>query len=97
MTVGFAEEADRSSRPSPDFQVGAGAAMTEATPAFEVVGLRKTFGETVAVDHVELSVRQGSFFGLVGPNGAGKSTTIAMAVGLLRPDRGVTRIFGIDV
>jgi ABC-2 type transport system ATP-binding protein len=49
------------------------------------------------VKQVDLGVPRGSFFGLVGPNGAGKSTTISMAVGLLRPDRGGARIFGVDV
>ena len=67
------------------------------TPAFEVYDLCKAFGDNVAVNHVSLSVPRGSFFGLVGPNGAGKTTTISMAVGLLRPDEGGARIFGIDV
>ncbi|GIH74726.1 ABC transporter ATP-binding protein [Planobispora longispora] len=67
------------------------------TPALEIVGLSKTFGEKVAVDHVDLTVPQGSFYGLVGQNGAGKTTTLSMAVGLLRPDGGSARIFGADV
>jgi len=66
-------------------------------PALELVGLVKRFGETTAVDHIDLRVPRGSFFGLVGPNGAGKTTTLSMAVGLLRPDGGSARIFGIDV
>jgi ABC-2 type transport system ATP-binding protein len=49
------------------------------------------------VDHVDLTVPRGSFFGLVGPNGAGKTTSLSMAVGLLRPDGGSARIFGVDV
>ena len=57
-------------------------------PALRVTGLHKSFGEHVAVDHVDLTVPAGSFYGLVGPNGAGKTTTLAMAVGLLRPDAG---------
>jgi ABC-2 type transport system ATP-binding protein len=44
----------------------------------------KRFGETTAVDHVDLTVPQGSFFGLVGPHGAGKTTSLSTAVGLLR-------------
>ncbi|GII01311.1 ABC transporter ATP-binding protein [Planobispora takensis] len=67
------------------------------TPALEIIGLSKTFGEKVAVDHVDLAVPQGSFYGLVGQNGAGKTTTLSMAVGLLRPDGGSARIFGADV
>ncbi|GAA3794327.1 ABC transporter ATP-binding protein [Sphaerisporangium flaviroseum] len=67
------------------------------TAALEISGLYKKFGEKVAVDHVDLNVPQGSFYGLVGQNGAGKTTTLSMAVGLLRPDGGSARIFGADV
>jgi ABC-2 type transport system ATP-binding protein len=66
-------------------------------PALQLVGLLKRFGETTAVDHLDLAVPRGSLFGLVGPNGAGKTTSLSMAVGLLRPDGGSARIFGIDV
>ncbi|HUN34701.1 MAG TPA: ABC transporter ATP-binding protein [Trebonia sp.] len=65
--------------------------------ALEIAGLLKRFGGTVAVDHLDLRVPAGSFFGLVGPNGAGKTTTLLMAVGLLRPDAGTVRVFGRDV
>ncbi|WP_055479120.1 ABC transporter ATP-binding protein [Sphaerimonospora mesophila] len=67
------------------------------TPALEISGLTKRFGDNLAVDHIDLGVPQGSFFGLVGQNGAGKTTTLSMAVGLLRPDGGSARIFGTDV
>ena len=66
-------------------------------PAFELIGLSKAFGTTVAADHVNLAVPRGSFYGLVGPNGAGKTTSLSMAVGLLRPDAGTARVLGIDV
>ena len=67
-------------------------------PALELAGLVKRFGETTAVDHIDLVVPRGSFFGLVGPNGAGKTTTLSMAVGLLRPDAGTAaRSSGADV
>ena len=66
-------------------------------PAFELIGLSKTFGTTVAADRVDLAVPQGSFYGLVGPNGAGKTTALSMAVGLLRPDAGTARVLGVDV
>jgi ABC-2 type transport system ATP-binding protein len=65
--------------------------------ALEFARLFKRFGDTVAVDHIDLSVPAGSFFGLVGPNGAGKTTALSMAAGLLRPDGGTVRIFGHDV
>jgi ABC-type branched-subunit amino acid transport system ATPase component len=67
-----------------------GAAPDQAggrAPALRLEGLRKRFGETTAVDHLDLTVPPGSFFGLVGPNGAGKTTSLSMAVGLLRPGR----------
>jgi ABC-2 type transport system ATP-binding protein len=66
-------------------------------PALGLYRLRKQFGTTKAVDDVNLDVPAGSFFGLVGPNGAGKTTALSMAVGLLRPDGGGARIFGVDV
>jgi ABC-2 type transport system ATP-binding protein len=66
-------------------------------PAFDVVGLRKVFGEHAAVKRADLTVMPGSFYGLVGPNGAGKTTTLSMAVGLLRPDAGRSLVFGTDV
>ena len=67
------------------------------TEALRLERLFKRFGPTIAVDHVDLAVPAGSFFGLVGPNGAGKTTSLSMAVGLLRPDGGTATIFGVDV
>ncbi|WP_328331644.1 ABC transporter ATP-binding protein [Kribbella sp. NBC_00382] len=65
--------------------------------ALELIGLTKTFGDQRAVDQLSLTVPRGSFFGLLGPNGAGKTTSLSMAVGLLRPDAGTAKIFGVDV
>lgn len=65
--------------------------------AVVVRGLRKAFGDKVAVDGVDLDVPRGSFFGLVGPNGAGKSTTLKMCTTLLRPDAGQVWVDGNDV
>lgn len=67
------------------------------SPALQMFGLRKEFGEKVAVDGVDLTVPPGSFYGLVGPNGAGKTTALSMAVGLLRPTAGRAEVLGIDV
>lgn len=67
------------------------------TAALETIELTKRFGGATAVDRITLSVPQGSFYGLVGQNGAGKTTTLSMAVGLLRPDSGRSRILGVDV
>ena len=66
-------------------------------PALTARGVRKTFGSKVAVEHVDLDVAAGSFFGIVGPNGAGKTTTLRIATGLLRPDAGQVWVDGIDV
>ena len=57
--------------------------------------LRKSFGTLTAVDGLSLRVEPGEVFGLLGPNGAGKSTTIAMAVGLVRPDSGTVQLDGV--
>jgi daunorubicin/doxorubicin transport system ATP-binding protein len=62
--------------------------------AVEASGLVKTFGETRAVDGVDLAVRKGTVYGLLGPNGAGKTTTIRMLATLLRPDAGTARCSG---
>jgi ABC-2 type transport system ATP-binding protein len=72
-------------------------APDESAMALELAGLVKRFGPKTAVHDVTLSVPAGSFYGLVGPNGAGKTTSLSMAVGLLRPDAGHSRIFGVDV
>ncbi len=72
--------------------------MPETTPlAIEATGLVKTFGETRAVDGVDLAVARGSVYGVLGPNGAGKTTTIKMLATLLRPDGGEARVFGHDI
>src|SRR5690606_12857395 len=63
-------------------------------PAVELVGLRKSFANHLAVDEVSLTVPAGSIFGLLGPNGAGKTTTIRMIMDILAPDRGEVRLFG---
>jgi ABC-2 type transport system ATP-binding protein len=65
--------------------------------AVEATGLVKTFGETRAVDGVDLAVRRGSVYGVLGPNGAGKTTTIRMLATLLRPDAGSARVLGHDI
>src|SRR5919112_1542026 len=65
--------------------------------AIETAGLVKTFGETRAVDGVDLAVPAGTVYGVLGPNGAGKTTTVKMLATLLRPDGGEARVFGHDV
>jgi ABC-2 type transport system ATP-binding protein len=65
-------------------------------PAVWTRGLVRKFGKKVAVDHVDLSIRPGEFYGLLGQNGAGKTTTIKSIVGLLRPTEGTTGIGEYD-
>src|SRR5690348_2956517 len=59
--------------------------------------LLRVFGQKAAVNHLNLAVKRGEFYGFLGPNGAGKSTTIKMMVGLLRPTSGTVLVGGIDV
>jgi len=68
-----------------------------AGPAVAVRGLRHRFGEHVAVDGVDLSVRRGEVFGLLGPNGAGKTTTIRVLITLLPLQEGTVEVLGHDV
>ena len=63
-------------------------------PALRVAGLRKRFGDVVAVDGLDLTVNAGECFGLLGPNGAGKTTTIEICEGLTPPDEGVVEVLG---
>ena len=67
------------------------------TPAIETNLLTRRFGDFTAVDHVNMTVGAGQFFGFLGPNGAGKSTTIKMLTGLLAPTSGSIRILGEDL
>jgi len=66
-------------------------------PAVETFSLVKVFGGVFAVDHIDLRINRGSFFGFLGPNGAGKSTTIKMLTGLLAPTSGRLRVLGLDI
>src|SRR5687768_17799959 len=67
------------------------------TLAIETHGLVMAFGETRAVDGIDLAVRAGTVYGVLGPNGAGKTTTIRVLATLLRPDGGSARVLGHDV
>ncbi|MER3601319.1 MAG: ABC transporter ATP-binding protein [Nitrososphaerota archaeon] len=60
-------------------------------------GLTRSFGRLVAVDHIDLEVREGEVFGFLGPNGAGKTTTIKMLTTLLKPSSGSASVCGFDV
>ncbi len=63
----------------------------------ETTGLRRAFGDLLAVDGLDLTVHRQQFYGFLGPNGAGKSTTIRMLTGLLQPTGGIIRVLGLDI
>ncbi|RXF72457.1 ABC transporter ATP-binding protein [Arcticibacter tournemirensis] len=67
-----------------------------STPIIELRGLTKRYGDFLAVDGLDLTIRKGEVFGLLGPNGAGKSTTILMMLGLTEPSSGSVEVCGID-
>jgi ABC-2 type transport system ATP-binding protein len=67
------------------------------TDALRITRLRHAFGDTVAVDGVDLTVRPGEIFGLLGPNGAGKTTTIRAITTLLPVPAGTIAVLGLDV
>ncbi|MEZ5836153.1 MAG: ABC transporter ATP-binding protein [Geminicoccaceae bacterium] len=69
--------------------------MPSNSPALELRGLTRVYDKP-AVDRLDLDVSPGEFYALLGPNGAGKTTTLRMVAGLLPPDAGSVRIFGID-
>ncbi len=66
-------------------------------PVIEARDLTKTYGDTTAVDHVNLSVEKGALFGLLGPNGSGKTTMIKMLTGQTRLSAGSATVLGLDV
>jgi len=68
-----------------------------STKLIEAKNLKKSFGDFVAVDNINLTVERGEVVGFLGPNGAGKSTTMKMLTGFLEPDGGEIFIEGIDL
>ncbi len=72
--------------------------MTDpSSPAITAVDVRKSFGDNVVLDGLELAVEQGSVFALLGPNGAGKTTMVRILATLLEADHGTIRVAGHDV
>jgi putative spermidine/putrescine transport system ATP-binding protein len=76
-------------QPEPAAQAGA--------PDVALVGLRKGFGDVVAVDDVDLEIAHGEFFTMLGPSGSGKTTTLRLIAGFERPDAGRVELAGRDV
>ena len=66
------------------------------SPAIEIKGLTKSYGNVHALNGVDIKINEGEFFGLLGPNGAGKTTTINILTGLVFRDKGSIEVFGKD-
>jgi len=76
---------------------GTGAAAGGDAPDVRLVGVRKAYGDVVAVDGVDLEIASGEFFTLLGPSGSGKTTTLRLIAGFERPDAGRIELGGKDV
>ena len=70
--------------------------LDKATRPIQAEDLTKRYGETLALDGLDLSIEPGEVYGYLGPNGAGKTTTIRLLLGIHRPTRGRAELFGID-
>ena len=71
--------------------------MTQSSAAITAREIRKSFGDQVALDGVDVEVDQGTIFALLGPNGAGKTTIVRILSTLLKPDAGTATVAGFDV
>jgi ABC-2 type transport system ATP-binding protein len=69
--------------------------LDKAAKPIQAAGLTKRYGETLALDGLDLSIEPGEVYGYLGPNGAGKTTTIRLLLGIHRPTRGRSALFGI--
>ena len=65
--------------------------------AIRAESLTKYYGKARGIDHLDLEVRTGDFFGFIGPNGAGKSTTVRTLLGLISPTSGKAEVLGLDI
>ena len=70
---------------------------TTLRPALTATGLRKSFGDKVVLDGIDLAIAEGTIFALLGPNGAGKTTTVQILSTLLRADAGEVHVAGFDL
>ena len=69
----------------------------DKSPAIQLVGLGKTFGDVVAVDNIDLEIAEGEFFSLLGPSGSGKTTVLRMIAGFELPTAGAVLLHGQDM
>src|ERR1035438_1602305 len=82
--------------PRPSQLMVSSSAAPRGSFAIRTEGLCKRYGDTVALDALDLTVAEGEVYGYLGPNGAGKTTTIRLLLGLHRPSAGRGELFGID-
>ena len=68
-----------------------------ATPAVRLSGIRRTFGDVVAIENLDLDIAEGEFFTMLGPSGSGKTTTLRVIAGFEQPDEGHVELEGVDV
>ena len=83
-------------RHGPTLTAAHDARLSPVAAAIRTEGLTKRYGETLALDSLDLSVAAGEVYGYLGPNGAGKTTTIRLLLGLHRPSAGRAELFGLD-
>jgi ABC-2 type transport system ATP-binding protein len=72
------------------------ARLESRVPAIRAQGLSKRYGDTLALDALDLAIAPGEVYGFLGPNGAGKTTAIRLLLGLHRPSAGAAEVFGLD-
>jgi putative spermidine/putrescine transport system ATP-binding protein len=68
-----------------------------ATPAVRLSGIRRTFGDVIAIESLDLDIEEGEFFTLLGPSGSGKTTSLRVIAGFEQPDEGHVELAGVDV
>jgi putative spermidine/putrescine transport system ATP-binding protein len=73
------------------------AGVGPGTPAVRLIGLRKTYGDVVAIERLSLEIAEGDFFTMLGPSGSGKTTTLRLIAGFEPPDSGAIELHGEDV
>jgi putative spermidine/putrescine transport system ATP-binding protein len=71
--------------------------LNAASPAVRLSGIRRTYGDVVAIDKLDLEIAEGEFFTLLGPSGSGKTTTLRVIAGFEQPDEGHVELAGLDV
>src|SRR5438105_1517493 len=84
----------RSGNPRPQQKETSSMSDDSRSPAVEIEGLRKVYGQIIAVDDISLVTYRGEAFGFLGPNGAGKSTVVKILTGLVAPTKGRVRVLG---